>query len=151
MVQVIHLANRCYISTIAMPFTGPIGYSDSAGKPKKFRCKQLSLCRMIFSLSRSFLGPKNCHCSRIVTLTSVTDRACGVNLIGYDMNLLKTKCSHSLFKRPRRSSFPVSTSKMQLIALAHLEIWPHLPITLAANLLRIPFYARKIKMSADGP
>ena len=32
---------------------------------------------MIFSIRRSILGPKNCHCSRIVTLTSVTviDRA----------------------------------------------------------------------------
>ena len=123
------------------------------GNRKKCRCKQLSLCRMIFSLSRSFLGPKNCHCSRIVTLTSVTvtDRACSVNLIGYDMNLLQTKCSHSLellFKRPRRSSFPVSTSKMQLIALAHLEIWPHLPITLAANLSRIPFFLQQCYSSS---
>ena len=40
--------------------------------------KRLSLYAMIFSVRRSFLGQKNCHCSRIVTLTSVTvtDRAC---------------------------------------------------------------------------
>ena len=39
---------------------GPIGYSDSAGKPKKCHSKQLLLYPMIFSTRRYFLGPKNC-------------------------------------------------------------------------------------------
>ena len=45
---------------------------------RKSVTKRLSLYAMIFSVRRSFLGQKNCHCSRIVTLTSVTvtDRAC---------------------------------------------------------------------------
>ena len=58
--------------------TGPIGYSDSAGRPKKCHFKQLALYPMIFIVRRSFLGPKNCHRSRIVTPTgvTVTNRAC---------------------------------------------------------------------------
>ena len=55
--------------------------SESAGKPKMCYCKRLSLYPMVFILRRSFLGPNNCHCSRIVTLTgvTVTDRACTLN------------------------------------------------------------------------
>ena len=34
--------------------TGPIGYSDSAGKPKKCHCKRLSLYPMIFRRRRYF-------------------------------------------------------------------------------------------------
>ena len=45
-----------YSSCVAA--TGPIGYSDSAGKPKKCHCKPLSLLPMIFRIRRSFLGPK---------------------------------------------------------------------------------------------
>merc|ERR1712037_81020 len=58
--------------------TGPIGYSDSAGRSKKCHFKQLALYPMIFIVRRSFLGPKNCHRSRIVTPTgvTVTNRAC---------------------------------------------------------------------------
>ena len=58
--------------------SGIIGYSDSAGKPKKCLCNQSSLYPMIFSKRRSFLGQKDCYYSRIVTLTcvTVTDRAC---------------------------------------------------------------------------
>ena len=37
-----------------MIHTGPIGYSDSAGKPKKCHCKLLSFYPMIFSIRRSF-------------------------------------------------------------------------------------------------
>ena len=60
--------------------TGPIGYSDSAGKPKFF-----SLYPMIFSI-RSFLGTKNGHRSRIINLTgvTVTNRACiDMRCLGY--------------------------------------------------------------------
>ena len=49
--------------------TGPIGYIDGAGKPKKCHWKRLPLYQMIFNISGSFLWPKNCQCSRIVNLT----------------------------------------------------------------------------------
>ena len=45
-----------------------IGYIDSAGKPKKFHCKRLSLDPIIFSIG----DKKTCHCRWIVTLTGVT-------------------------------------------------------------------------------
>ena len=38
-------------------YTGPIGFSDSARKPKTCHCKQVSICPMIFII-RSFLGKK---------------------------------------------------------------------------------------------
>ena len=40
---------------------GPIGYGDSAGKPKKCHCQRSLLYPMISSIRRYFLGPKNCH------------------------------------------------------------------------------------------
>ena len=64
-------------------------YSDSAGTAKKCHCKRVSLNPMIFSVRIFFLGTKNCHCSRSVTLTGVTvsGRAC----ITYTGTLLHRK------------------------------------------------------------
>ena len=44
--------------------TGLLAYSDNAGTAKKCLCNEVLLYPMI--------GPKNCHSSRSVTLTSVT-------------------------------------------------------------------------------
>ena len=54
-------------------YSGLPAHSDSDGMAKKCHCKVVSLYSMIFSIMRSFFGPKNCHSSRSVTLTGVTE------------------------------------------------------------------------------
>ena len=73
----IYRITASFVKTI-YAVTGTIGCSGCAGRPKKCQCKRVSLYPMIFSIRWSSLGPKNCHCSRILTLTgvTVTDRAC---------------------------------------------------------------------------
>ena len=61
-----------YLCYVRWHDTGCPAYSDSAGTAKKCHCKRVSLYPMMFSIRRSFFGPKNCHCIRSVTLTGVT-------------------------------------------------------------------------------
>ena len=45
---------------------GLSAYSDSVGTGKKCHCKWNVTVTGIFSIRRSFFGPKNCHCSCIL-------------------------------------------------------------------------------------
>ena len=54
---------------------------------------------MIFGIRRFFIRPKNCHCNRIVTLTSVTvsDRACTCIVSKSNMSSRKYILAHALY------------------------------------------------------
>ena len=65
------LASRAFLQIGRFVVSGLPAYSDNAGTAEKCHCKRASLYPTIFSIRRSFFGPKNCHCSRSVTLTGV--------------------------------------------------------------------------------